>query len=132
MRIAEQVVSGGVWDWDIPSDTVYWSDGYQRLCDYPLDEAPSRQKWMESLHPEIAIAWLDNSMSSYVRRLHNWSMEYRIRTAYRSHPLGLQPRAGLLRCPGKPKRMVGINVDITARRFAQDAARESELRMHLG
>src|SRR6516164_534812 len=45
LRIIERVVAGGVWEWDIVKDNVYWSDGYRRLYDYPLDETPSREKW---------------------------------------------------------------------------------------
>jgi hypothetical protein len=33
---------------------------------------------------------------------------------------------------GKPKRMVGINFDITTRRFADDADREPEARVRTG
>ena len=132
LRITERVVSGGVWDWDIPSDTVYWSDGFQRLFDYPLDEKSSRQKWIASLHPDDRDRVVGHLDEIFRRQLHNWSEEYRIRTA-----------AGRTRCisshgqvfydpAGAPRRMVGINIDITARRFSHDSARDSELRMNLG
>ena len=131
LRITEQVVSGGVWDWDIANDTVYWSDGYQRLHDYSLAEKPSREKWEASLHPDDRDRIVEQLDELFRRRLHNWFEEYRIRTAsgrvrwVSSHGQVFYDPAG------KPKRMVGIDLDITARRFAQDAARDSELPVRL-
>lgn len=132
LRITERVVSGGVWDWDIVNDSVYWSDGYRRVFDYPLDEKPSRQKWLASIHPEDrdrTIRQLDELLR---HKLHNWSMEFRIRSAS-GRIRWIASHAQVFYDPsGKPQRMVGINLDITARRLAQDAARDSELRVQLG
>ena len=87
---------------------------------------------MESLHPDDrdrVVGQLDELLR---QRLHNWSEEYRVRTASgRIRWVSSQGQV-FYDASGKPKRMVGINVDITARRCAQDAARDSELRMHLG
>ncbi len=132
LRIAEQVVSGGVWDWDVARGEVYWSDAFQRLCDYPLDQKPSYELWVESLHPEDrdhVVAHLDEM---FQQKLHNWSMEYRIRTAT-SRTRWVASRGQVFYdSAGKPKRMVGINFDITARRLADDAAREPESRLRTG
>ncbi len=132
LRIAEHVVSGGVWEWDIVNDSVYWSDGYRRLLDYPLDEKPTREKWMESVHPEDrdrTVGQLDELLRHH---LHNWSMEFRIRTA-RGRVRWIASHGQVLYdLSGKPQRMVGINLDITARRLAQVASRDSELRVRIG
>ena len=131
LRITERVVSGGVWDWDLANDTVYWSDGFQRLYDFSLDEEPSRRKWVESTHPDDRDRVQAQLEELFRRRLHNWSEEYRIRTAsgrirwIASHGQVFYDAAG------KPKRMVGISLDITARRFAEAAARDSERPYHL-
>ena len=132
LRIAEQVVSGGVWDWDIVNDTVYWSDGFQRICDFPLDEKPSREKWFSSLHPEDRDRVVFQLDELFRHQLHNWAMEYRIRTTsgrvrwISSHGQIFYDHSG------KPKRMVGINLDITVRHFAKDAALEALPRERLG
>jgi PAS domain S-box-containing protein len=130
LRITERVVSGGVWDWNIANDTFYWSDGFLRLYDFPLDEKPSREKWVESMHSDDrdrVVAQLDEL---FRRRLHNWSEEYRIRTAS-GRVRWIASHGQVFYDPsGKPKRMVGINLDITARRFAENAARDAELPVH--
>jgi len=130
LRITERMVSGGVWDWDLANDTVYWSDGFQRLYDFSLDEEPSRRKWVESTHPDDRDRVQAQLEELFRRRLHNWAEEYRIRTAsgrvrwIASHGQVFYDSAG------KPKRMVGISLDISARRFAQEAPRDSELPVH--
>ncbi len=132
LRITEQVVTGGVWDWDVASDTVYWSDGFQRICDFSLSEKPSRQKWAESLHPDDRDRVLSQLDELFLRKLHIWSMEYRIRTASgRTRWMSSHGQA-FYDASGKPRRMVGINLDITARRLAEDAGRDVEFRMRLG
>jgi PAS domain S-box-containing protein len=126
LSIAEQVVSGGVWDWDVANDSVYWSDGFQRLFDFPLEEKASRQKWVDSLHPSDRDRVVRQLEELFVHKLHNWVTEYRVRTAtgrvrwIASHGQVFYDHAG------KPQRMVGINLDITARRLAEDPVRDAE------
>jgi len=132
LRITEQVVSGGVWDWDVAHNSLYWSDGFQRLCDYPLTQKPSHELWVESLHPEDRGYVLGQLDELFQQRLHNWSMEYRIRTAS-GRTRWVESRAQVFYDDaGKPRRMVGINLDITARRFADGATRESNARLRTG
>jgi PAS domain S-box-containing protein len=126
LRITEQVVLGGVWDWDVANDSVYWSDGFQRLFDFPLEEQQTRQKWVDSLHPSDRDRVIRQLDELFVHKLHNWVAEYRIRTAngrvrwIASHGQVFYDHAG------KPQRMVGINLDITARRLTEDPVRDVE------
>lgn len=132
LRITEHVVSGGVWDWDIVTDSVYWSDGYRRLYDYPLDETPSREKWEHSIHPEDRdhiVAQLDELLR---QKLHHWSLEHRILTASGRIRWVATHGQVFYDSAGKPRRMAGFNLDITARRFTDETARESEARLRTG
>jgi PAS domain-containing protein len=132
LRITEQVVSGGVWDWEVTTGDVYWSDGYQRLCDYPLNQKPSYNLWVESLHPDdrdLVLAQIDDL---FQRKLHNWSMEYRIRTAT-GRTRWIDSRGQVFYdAAGKPRRMVGIDLDFTARRLAETAAHENHASARTG
>jgi PAS domain S-box-containing protein len=132
LNITEQVISGGVWDWDVAHGTVYWSDGFQRLCDYPLDQKPSYELWVESLHPEDRDRILEHLYELFEQNLHNWSMEYRIRTATGRTRWVLSRGQVFYDPSGKPKRMVGINVDITSRRFGGEPIQMTEARLHTG
>lgn len=132
LRITEQVVSGGVWDWDIAHNSVYWSDGFQRLCDYPLDQKASYELWVESLHPDDRNRIVAQLEELFQQKLHNWSMEYRIRTAT-GRTRWIDSRGQVFYdAHDKPRRMVGINVDITSRRFSADSTPELETRLRTG
>ena len=132
LHITEQVVSGGVWDWDIAHNSVYWSDGFQRLCDYPLSMKPSYEVWLETVHPEDRARTLAHMDELFKQRLHNWSMEYRIRTAA-GRTRWVESRGQIFYDDaGKPRRVVGINLDITARRFAKNRDHEPEARLRTG
>jgi PAS domain S-box-containing protein len=127
LRIAERVISGGVWDWDIAQDSLYWSDGFQRICDFPLDEKPSYQTWLELLHPDDRDRVVGQLDELFRNKLHNWSSEYRIRTSSGRIRWIASHGQVFYDLSGKPLRMVGIDLDITARRFAQNPSREAEL-----
>jgi len=132
LRITEQVVSGGVWDWDIAHNSVYWSDGFQRLCDYPLNQKASYELWVQSLHPDDRDHIVAQLADLFHQKLHNWSMEYRIRTAT-GRTRWIDSRGQVFYdANGKPRRMVGINVDITSRRFAADPTPELHSRLRTG
>ncbi|HZD31156.1 MAG TPA: PAS domain-containing protein [Candidatus Angelobacter sp.] len=123
LRITEQAVSGGVWDWDIQNGSVYWSDGFQRLCDFPLHQQPTYALWLESLHPEDRDHVVAELGELFERKLLNWSMDYRIHTASGRTRWVSSRGQVFYDASGKPRRMVGINFDVTSRRFAEDAAR---------
>jgi PAS domain S-box-containing protein len=127
-RITEQLVSGGVWDWDVQRGTVYWSDGFKRLCDFSLDEQPSYDSWVQSLHPEDHDRVLSELNEMFAKKGHNWSSEYRIRTATgRSRWVASRGQA-IYDESGQPRRMVGINVDVTARHYGENGVRLANAR----
>jgi PAS domain S-box-containing protein len=126
LRIAEQVISGGVWEWDVAHGEVYWSDGFQRLCDFPLDQRPSYDLWLETLHPEDRGAVTAELQELFLHRLHNWAREYRIRTANGRTRWVASRGQVFYDAWGKPRRMVGINFDITAQHVLESRAHLSE------
>ncbi len=131
LSIAEQVVAGGVWDWDLVSKSVFWTDGYRRLFDYPLQEKPSREKWMEGIHPEDREQVTRTMDDLFGRSLQHWSMEYRICTASGRTRWIASHGHVYYDAGGRPKRMVGIDLDITARRLAEQVARSNETKLRL-
>lgn len=131
LGIIEQVVAGGVWDLDLLTHNVYWSDGYRRLNDYPMDEQPSQGKWLESVYPEdrdLINGLLDEL---FVRKRHQWSAEYRIRTmSGRLRWISSHGRV-FYDAAGRAVRMVGINLDVTGRHLVDEAARDKEAKLRL-
>ncbi len=131
LSIAEQVVAGGVWDWDVVSGSLYWTVGYRRLFDYPLHEEASREKWLDGIDPADRDRVTETLDDLFRRSLQHWSIEYRIRTASgRTRWVSSRAHA-YYDSDGRPKRMAGIDLDITPRRLAEEAASSNETKLRL-
>ncbi len=131
LRIAEQIVAGGVWEWDIPGESVFWSDGYRRLLDYPMDEHPSQEKWLRSVHADDRERVSGLLEDVFREQRHHTTIEYRIVTdSGRTRWISSHGRV-LYDSTGHPKRMIGINLDITSRHLAEETARNNEAKMRL-
>lgn len=131
LGIAEQVMGGGVWEWDIPSNEVYWSDGYRRLNDYSMDQKPSQDLWLQSLLPEDRERLTLLLDEVFRKKQHHWLAEYRIRTES-GRMRWVSSHGHIFYDPaGTPKRMVGINIDVTARHFVDEAARAEQAKLQL-
>ena len=50
---AERIARIGIWEWDVPTGEVVWSDEIFRLFGYsPGAFEPSFERWLEGIHPE--------------------------------------------------------------------------------
>jgi PAS domain S-box-containing protein len=130
LRLAIQAANIGFWDWDFKTDTVFHSPEWKRQIGYEVHEVcHDLSEWQNRLHPEDrdrVQAIVDNFLK--VPRS-TYEVEFRLRHrdgTYRwihSHGLLLRDSAG------KPDRLVGIHIDITASRNREEALRKSEERM---
>ncbi|WP_337876038.1 PAS domain S-box protein [Elioraea sp.] len=111
-----------IWDWDLSTDTIWWSDEFEKSFGYPMDELePDSSSWMRRLHPADKDRVLAGIRRAIEQRQREWSAEYRF-----LHKDGsvreIEAHARLILGPdGRPSRFVGGMRDITARkRFERD------------
>jgi PAS domain S-box-containing protein len=118
-RLATDAVQGFVYDWSIESDTVSRSSGFEELIGVPIEDAdPSHLWWVNRVHPEDrAIARPDLSGPEV------WTKEYRIRHDDARYIWVLDRARILYDAEGKPIRVVGQAVDISANRELQSRLR---------
>jgi PAS domain S-box-containing protein len=112
----------GLWDWDLSTDTVFFSARAQQLIgDKPGEALRPRREWLErwSCHPED-MPRVRQALADYLHgtaRL--WEVEYRLRHGdgqwhwYRDRGVALRDESG------RPYRMAGSLEDITDRKLAQ-------------
>lgn len=125
LRVASEIGKVGLWDWNVETGQIYWSDEHYRMEGYaPGEVTPSFEIWISRVHPEdretaeSLIAKARESGEDYVH-------EYRV-----CHPSGeivwVSARGRFLYDDtGQPIRMLGAMVDTTQRR------REAEWQMLL-
>ena len=119
-----------VWDWDFATDTVWWNEGLRTQFGHPINAETSRTEWWrQSIHPDDqARIWrtLDDRL-----RQELWSDEYRFRRGDGTFA-HVYARGYVVRGPdGRPRRMIGAMLDITARKESEQALRDSEERLRM-
>jgi two-component system NtrC family sensor kinase len=128
-RLVARATDTGIWDWEIETNRVYFSPIWKRQIGYDDGELPSRyEEWEKRLHPEDRDRILGGLRRHVERGTPEFEHEFRLR-----HRDGtwrtILAQATVLRDPGgRPFRVVGTHVDVTERRQAEEALRESEER----
>jgi PAS domain S-box-containing protein len=122
--------AGGIatWDWDIGANQKHCSKEYSRLYGVPeSDLAPLPEEWLQLVHPEDR-ARVRAELNRALDGTGHYNIEFRV-----VWPDGtvhwLFGKGEVFRdSNGKPIRMLGVNMDISERKYADQALRESEER----
>jgi len=124
----QRIVHLGSWEWNVKTAEVYWSDETYRIYGYePGEFVPTVQKLMEVVHPDDRELVRKNIDAAF-QKDRPYDFEHRIvrpdgerRFVYRRAKVYFDDE-------GDPQRMVGTVQDITKRKQAEEALRESEER----
>ena len=129
LKLAIAAMNGGAWEWDLITNEVRWSDEMYELFDRrPSDFKPTAEGWLKTLSPDDRARAADSIKA--VRRGEDAQMVYCSSEADGS-PRWLELRGLTMHDDrGRPTLMVGITIDITERKLAEEALRESEARVH--
>jgi PAS domain S-box-containing protein len=118
-EIVARVTSDAIWDWDLVTHEVVWSQGLRTLFGYAGETLRHHSWWQEHAAPEDVPRIEASVLAATSSDARFWSDEYRFRRADGSYAHVLD-RAHILRDEtGRPVRMIGAMVDITERVEAQ-------------
>src|SRR5262249_25356141 len=128
-RTLAKATNDAVSDWDLTKNKVWWNEGVLTLFGYRLENNEADPAWwLERIHPDDREA-VEAFFFDVVRGKElSWVDEYRFRCADGSYK-DVYDRGYVLRdAEGRAVRMIGAMLDITARKRAEVALRESEER----
>lgn len=128
-QLATRAAGIGTFDWQIPSGRIIWSEQEALLFGVRPEEFDGTlEGWARRVHPEDLEAIQSHLQAAMDRKAPEVSFAFRIRRP--DHSIRWMEGAGrfLYAEDGTPVRMVGVNVDATARRQMDHALRESEAR----
>lgn len=128
----ELVMSGvrdAIWDWDVPGRRVYLSPRWKRIRGLNEDEVgDSENEWISRIHPDDH-ARVISAVKEHLEGLTvGFAEEYRTRCKDGSWKWIHHRGTALRDATGKVVRMAGAETDITERRRAEQALRDSEQR----
>jgi PAS domain S-box-containing protein len=126
LSLAQRASHSGIWDWNIPAGTLYWSDEFMEL--FGLEAAattPSFDIWRRTLHPDD-LGPAEERVLAAVKDHRPLFNEYRI----------VLPTGGIrwIRAygdtiyddHGRPLRMIGICLDVTEAKSLAEAAASAD------
>ena len=117
----------GIWDWDLNSNDVYLSPEWKRQLGYDDHELDNTfQEWERRIHPDDHERSLGAIEAYLSGRTASFENEHRIRHKDGSYRWILA-RGTIIRNEGElASRMVGIHIDVTDRKAAEEVLRQAK------
>lgn len=120
-QIALEGAGDGVWDWDVPSGTVFFSVRWKEMLGFADHEIHGDfAEWTSRLHPDDTEPSLEKVRQYLEGDCDTYYNEHRMRCKDGSYKWILARGLMFTRsAEGKPQRMVGTHTDITQRKRAE-------------
>jgi PAS domain S-box-containing protein len=121
-----------IWDWDIPTNTVWWSENFKTTFGYRAEEIEQGvESWSNRVHPEDKERVV-SSLQEVIDRGHQVvSFEYRFRRADGSEAIIFDRGYVVHDEHGKAARMIGAMMDITERKRAEEEIKKLNIDLEL-
>ena len=125
--LAVRGTSAGIWDWDLQSNTVYYSSHWKSLLGHEDHEVSSHySEWESRLHPEDFDQALAAVRDYLEGRTATFQSEHRLRHKDGSYRWVLCRGAKVCDHDGRPYRMVGSHLDTTEWKRLEQELKERE------
>ena len=127
-RLAMGATSNGLWDWNVETDKGYFSPAYYAMLGYESNEFPmTGAAWLERIHPDDKEGFLQKNRDCMEGKIPGFEAEFRMQSKNGEWRWILGRAKAVVRDnSGRAVRMVGTHTDITDRKKAEEALRESE------
>jgi PAS domain S-box-containing protein len=128
LQLALEINRSGTWDWNLETGEIVWSRGHYEILGYGLDEVkPSAQALADRLAPEDWLG-IREAIRTSMANHRPYAAEFRVVWPDGSvHWMSGRGRYEYNQ-NGRCRRMIGIMVDITERKIAEEALKAADRR----
>ncbi|WP_017715993.1 PAS domain S-box protein [Kamptonema formosum] len=129
-HLAMEASAQGLWDWNIATGEAYLDPQWKKILGYEVEEIENNyQSWVRRLHPEDASGVMESLNACVAGDLPIYEVEFRMRSKSGEWKwIVARGKVTERDAAGAPVRMTGTHKDITERKKAEEALRESERR----
>lgn len=133
LRMALEATSDGLWDWNLPTNRVYFSPRYFTMLGYEPGELESTfETWENLLHPEDRDRSVRHVKAHIEGHKESFEVAFRLKTKANGWRWILGRGKVVERSPeGAPIRVIGTHVDFTEQKKADEALQISEARLRM-
>lgn len=130
LQLALEGSKGGIWDWNIKDESVFFDSNYFRFSGYEVDEFPhSYEEWRKRVHPDD-IKQCDTAIEEcLVAGKQDYSQEFRFK-AKDGHWIWMLGQGKIVEYDDNhnPLRFIGTQTDISMTKEIEDNLLQSEKR----
>lgn len=119
--LAAAAANDGLWDWDVESGDIYFSERWLSMCGcFPDEGDMSIEFWFDRVHPDDRKR-LQHSITDHLQgNSDHFECEYRLRHARGEDRWMLARGLAVFNSNGLATRMAGSQTDITSRKQAEE------------
>ena len=127
-RLERALTAGKVvlWEWDLQTGILEWSDNIDALLNYQIDDSVSSiEVWENRIHPDDRQAVLA-SLKQHLQTGAPYNLTYRVQKQDGTYSWWRDAGFAFRNEKGEAYRMAGACVDITDRRFAEEELNKAQ------
>jgi two-component system sensor histidine kinase UhpB len=120
LKLVARVTNDAVWDWDLTTQTLGWSEGFQVLFGFrPYEMHPGVESWYSRLHPEEKDRVIATRYAAINGAGQTWSDQYRFCRADGAYAHVLDRGYVQRNEEGRAVRAIGALIDLTEQKRAE-------------
>lgn len=129
-QLVNQATQDAIWDWDLKTQEINWNESVRTMFSYAPEEVMAEASWWyDHVHPEDRERVVQGIHEVINSGKEHWSAEYRFLTGNGGYKTVFDRGFVTHDEHGKAVRMLGAMQDITERKQAEQALKESEERL---